>query len=257
MVSRTYRVRLPEFEGPLDVLLFLVQRQELPIERVPIADLVEQFLDYLRWAEAVELDLAAEFFVVAAELLAIKARWLLRRPALQEELSEHHTGPTLGETEEPLWERLLEYRRYKYAALLLRRRWEQQEPRFMRLFPIRWQRQEERLGDRLPATILAEVLCQLLRRSGHDTRVVLPSVAASVVEYMGWVGQLLCHRKRFSFEELVWDRPVSERVLFFLAVLELARQQEVTLEQEVPFAPLFLCAPVVATAQGTHAVFGS
>jgi hypothetical protein len=81
MLRSSYTVRLPEFEGPLELLLFFVQQEELPIAELSIARLVEDFLEYVRLMESLDLELAGEFFVVAAQLMLLKLRFLLRRPS--------------------------------------------------------------------------------------------------------------------------------------------------------------------------------
>lgn len=113
----TYRVQLDRFEGPLDLLLFFIRRDELDIHDIPIARLADDFLDAVRTMEHVDLDAAAEFVYTAALLIQIKARMLLPRPDLDDD----------GEAIDPrreLVERLLEYMRYKEAAGHLEGRWE-------------------------------------------------------------------------------------------------------------------------------------
>ena len=104
-----YRIRLQEFEGPLDLLLFFIQRDELDIYDIPIAQITDEFLGYVRLIEEIDLDGVADFIYMAALLIHIKARMLLPRPDLDEE------GEPIDPRQE-LVERLLEYVRYKEAA---------------------------------------------------------------------------------------------------------------------------------------------
>ncbi len=102
----TYQIKLPEFEGPFDLLLFFIERDELDIYDIPIASITKDFLEYLRQLEQLNIDSASEFILVASTLMRIKAKMLLPRKDLDEE------GNAIDPRAE-LVERLLEYRRYK------------------------------------------------------------------------------------------------------------------------------------------------
>ncbi len=109
-----YAIQLPQFEGPLDLLLFFIERDELDIHDIPIAKLTQDFLDYMHGMETMNMDLGAEFILMASKLMKIKARMLLPRPELNEQ----------GEVVDPrteLVDRLLEYKRYKQAVVYLQR----------------------------------------------------------------------------------------------------------------------------------------
>lgn len=104
--ATTYTIKLPQFEGPFDLLLFFIERDELDIYNIPIAKITDDFLGYIRHIEAMNIDLASEFILVAATLCRIKARLLLPRKPVDEESNEIDPRDTLVE-------RLLEYKRYK------------------------------------------------------------------------------------------------------------------------------------------------
>lgn len=105
-VNSTYNIKLPLFEGPFDLLLFFIERDELDIFNIPIANITDDFLDYIRQMEAMNIDLASEFILVAATLMRIKAKMLIPRKPLDEEGNEI-------DPREELVQRLLEYKRYK------------------------------------------------------------------------------------------------------------------------------------------------
>ncbi|HMR42472.1 MAG TPA: segregation/condensation protein A [Saprospiraceae bacterium] len=105
-VQNTYTIHLPQFEGPFDLLLFFIERDELDIYNIPIAEITDDFLAYIRHMEALDVDLASEFILVAATLCRIKAKMLLPRKPVDEEGKE--IDPRME-----LVERLLEYKRYK------------------------------------------------------------------------------------------------------------------------------------------------
>lgn len=110
----TFTIRLPVFEGPFDLLLFFIERDELDIYNIPIARITDDFLDYLHQMEELSVDLASEFIVVAATLMRIKARMLLPRKQVDEEGNEI-------DPRRELVDRLLEYKRYKSVMEELRR----------------------------------------------------------------------------------------------------------------------------------------
>ncbi|WP_116128406.1 segregation and condensation protein A [Lewinella sp. IMCC34183] len=108
-----YNIRLPQFEGPFDLLLFFIERDELDIYDIPISQVTNDFLDYMREAERMDIDLASEFVLVAATLCRIKAKMLIPRKPVDEEGNEI-------DPREELVARLLEYKRYKSVLKELR-----------------------------------------------------------------------------------------------------------------------------------------
>ena len=114
MDNSTYTIHLPQFEGPFDLLLFFIERDELDINDIPIAKITDDFLSYIRQMEQMNIDLASEFVLVAATLCRIKAKMLLPRKPLDEEGNEI-------DPREELVQRLLEYKRYKSVLEDLRK----------------------------------------------------------------------------------------------------------------------------------------
>ncbi|THH37664.1 segregation and condensation protein A [Neolewinella litorea] len=108
-----YNIRLPQFEGPFDLLLFFIERDELDIYDIPISQVTNDFLDYMRQAERMDIDLASEFVLVASTLCRIKAKMLIPRKPVDEEGNEI-------DPREELVHRLLEYKRYKSVLEELR-----------------------------------------------------------------------------------------------------------------------------------------
>ena len=106
MSSNTYTIHLPQFEGPFDLLLFFIERDELDINDIPIAKITDDFLGYIRQMEQMNIDLASEFILVAATLCRIKAKMLLPRKPVDDEGNEI-------DPREELVQRLLEYKKYK------------------------------------------------------------------------------------------------------------------------------------------------
>ena len=121
-MSASYTIKLPQFEGPFDLLLFFIERDELDIYDIPIAKVTDDFLAYIRQMESMDIDLASEFVLVAATLCRIKAKMLIPRKPIDEE------GNELDPRDE-LVRRLLEYKRYKSVLEEMR---EMEESRALR-----------------------------------------------------------------------------------------------------------------------------
>jgi len=113
-MSQTFTIILPVFEGPFDLLLFFIERDELDIYNIPIAGITDEFLEYLHQMESLNVDLASEFIVVAATLMRIKAKMLLPRKPVDEEGNEI-------DPRQELVQRLLEYKKYKSVLEDLRK----------------------------------------------------------------------------------------------------------------------------------------
>jgi segregation and condensation protein A len=124
-MSSTYTIKLPQFEGPFDLLLFFIERDELDIYDIPIAKVTDDFLEYIRQMEAMDIDLASEFVLVAATLCRIKAKILIPRKPIDEEGNEI-------DPREELVQRLLEYKRYKSILAEMRELEESRSQRNLR-----------------------------------------------------------------------------------------------------------------------------
>ena len=121
----SYTVKIQQFEGPFDLLLFFIERDELDINDIPIAKITNDFLEYIRHLEKLNVDVASEFILLAATLMRIKAKMLIPRKPLDEE------GQEIDPRQE-LVERLLEYKRYKSVLDELREMEEDQAGKFGR-----------------------------------------------------------------------------------------------------------------------------
>ena len=113
-MSTTYTIKLPQFEGPFDLLLFFIERDELDIHDIPISSITDDFLDYIRQMESLNIDLASEFILVAATLMRIKAKMLIPRKPVDEEGNEI-------DPRDELVRRLLEYKKFKSVLEDLRK----------------------------------------------------------------------------------------------------------------------------------------
>ncbi len=226
-------VILDAFEGPLDLLLYLIRRQNLDILDIPVAEITRQYVQYIELMREFRLTLAAEYLVMAAVLAEIKSRLLLPSPPQAESAEE-------SDPRAELVRRLIEYERFKKAAEEL-----DALPRLERDTAIAMAAVEDRRTIRIPPAVdLREILLALagvLRRAelaGHHR---VQREPLSVRQRMGEVLRALADGRFRRFEELF---PATEGrrgvVATFLAILELAREQLVELVQERPLAPIYL-----------------
>ena len=220
-----YRVTLPVFEGPLDLLLFLIKRDELDIYDIPISKITEDFLDYLNLMKTLNLHLAGDFLVIAATLMRIKARMLL--PATPADEEEEMDDPR-----QELVDMLLEYKRFKEAAGELS---DIEEGR-IRMFP-RVQSMEEVYGgptleDSLKDVTLFDLLetvRRVLSEMPVETTHDVETLDVTIEEQMGIIEGFFGEKTEFTFMELAksFNKKVVV-ILTFLALLELMKLNTVT-----------------------------
>jgi segregation and condensation protein A len=237
----SYQVSLDSFHGPLDLLLYLVKRNEVDILDIPIARLTEQFLEYLDVVRALDVEQAGDFLVMASTLLEIKSRMLL--PASPGEIADEEVGDPRRE----LVRQLLEYRKFKDAAGALEARAEEQAARVPREPP------EEQTPAGAPAVRAVELwdLVSSFARLMRETAALQPTPIVNDETpqhlYEQAVRKRLAEEGRVRFRDLFTPPYQRARLLgLFLAVLELIKRQEVWLEQSEPFAEIWLSVPKLA-----------
>ncbi len=236
-----YPVQLPAFEGPLDLLLYLLRRDEVDIYDIPIASITAQYLSILRQLEGSSVELAGEFFVMAATLMLIKSRMLL--PKEQRSLDEVEDNEEGSDPRWALVEQLLEYKKYKEAAEKIAFCMESQSgllPR--RVSPTALLK--ERPLNPIESSQLASIFSNALLRLRD--RITLGSVHAdsiTVADRIAWVLTYLSKKPAFIFNEL-WEGPAPRAVVSttFLAILELTRLKELAVVQAEPFADIYISA---------------
>jgi segregation and condensation protein A len=229
---REFELDLDAFEGPFDLLLALVLKEELDLRDVDLAAIVTAFLERLAEREELDLEACGEFLVLIAALLELKARALF--PDETAELAA--LDPE--EAAEELARRLAEYRRAKEAAAWLRDRLAAEGDRFFRLGPAPLAPKVDiRLAPQDP-----ESLGRVLRLLAQDPPEVSLSHMAlrfpPVSQFLERFRALLGRRSRFDFDTEVQELTRLEQASAFLAVLELRRAGELVLEQAAPFAPI-------------------
>lgn len=226
-----YRVQLNNFEGPLDLLLFFIKRDELDIYDIPISYITEQFLEYLHVLEELDLDVASEFILMASMLMSIKAKMMLpREESEEEELDE--TDPRYE-----LVQRLLEYKRYKEMAEKMADIDEQARKQFMRGYPQADEVERQATGEALQDVTMFHLIAafkkvlQDIERKNVVHRV--EKVDTTIEDQTEYVISTLQEKGRSSFMELC--RGLKNKifvVVTFLAVLEMIKEQQIDLYLE-------------------------
>jgi len=225
-------VILDAFEGPLDLLLYLIRRQNLDILDIPLAEITRQYVDYIEMMQELKLELAAEYLVMAAILAEIKSRLLLPRPPTEEGLEEDPRAE--------LVRRLQEYERFKRAAEDI-----EAMPRMDRDFSIASAFVSDRNVIRLPPPVeLRELLLALkdvIKRADLHGHHNIQREALSVRHRMGEVLRRLGDGEFHRFESM-FDATEGRLgvVVTFLAMLELAKEHLIEIMQEIALAPIYL-----------------
>ena len=234
-----YRVRLELFEGPLDLLLHLIKRNEVDVRELPVAQITEQYLGYLDLMRDLSLDIAGEYLVMAATLTLIKSRLLLPSPEPEE-----------GEEADPradLVRQLLEYQRFREAAEslgerpLLRRDTFTREPSAEGLPP------EPEGAPRIKVTLweLMEAFRAVLKRAEPDPVHQVEGEAISLRARIDGLLQTLGVARQVTFESLFGEQPTRGYVIVtFLAVLELMKQHVVEALQEEALGSILITLTV-------------
>jgi segregation and condensation protein A len=244
-----YKVKFEVFEGPLDLLLYLIKKEEVDIYEVNLTRLATQFIEYIETMRMLDLDIAGEFLVMAATLMYIKSRELL--PVDQQVQTEGE-----DDSEDPRWElirQLVEYKKFKDAAARLQVLETQQENVFPRV-PPRLEFATDAPLPKAEAGIfdLLNAVNAILKRINQreDLRDIFED-KWTVSEKIEFVIGLLAKRMRLKFSELfagVTSR--SEVVVTFLAILELIRLKQLVATQSESFGEIELCrGPQTAESQ--------
>jgi segregation and condensation protein A len=237
-----YRVELDVYNGPLDLLLYLIKRDELDIYDIPITRITDSYMTYVRQlkelhdAKGLDINVAGEFLVMAATLMEIKSAMLLPKPP--PDAAQSAEAAALADPRQELVRQLLEYKRFKDAAGMLDRKRQEHQQRFAR-FPA-W---EEVKADEPPPVDLDEVqvwdllsaftrlLSEIGTRPKNVHEVVYDDTPIDL--HAADVEDLLQRQKRITLRALLMMRSNrSEMIGVFLALLELVRQKKVVVAQE-------------------------
>ncbi|MHB9034166.1 MAG: segregation and condensation protein A [Anaerolineae bacterium] len=232
--QNVYHVTLDVFEGPLDLLLRLIERQELDITRISLALVADQYLLHIAQLPQLSSQELADFLVIAAKLLVIKSKSLLPVPAAVEPEDEEDLGDQLAR-------QLAEYKRFKEAGQKLRVLEQRGWHTYLRLAPA--PKQKEVVNGTLAPSQLLSALLQAVqvqpRFESVDT--VVQPVNVYINDCIKTLKTLLSQQSVLCLNHtLARAQSRLEVIVLFLAVLELIKQQQIQVSQEVPFADIYL-----------------
>jgi len=232
-----FPVKLSNFEGPLDLLLHLIRKNEVNVHDIPIALITSQYLDAIALMQELDLDVAGDFLVMAATLIHIKSKMLLPRP----ETAAGVEGEVEEDPRDALVRRLLEHQKFKAAAGLLHER--------EQLRAAQWQRPDERVaaiaGDEYEPELEVDLFSLLtafqtvVERAKHRPKVLLPPEQIPVEVRIDQLLARLSETEACGFEELFADvKDRSGLIVTFLALLEMIRLKLVRVFQAGSFGAI-------------------
>jgi segregation and condensation protein A len=227
-----YRVKLEIFEGPLDLLLYLIKKDEIDIYDIPISHITKQYLTYLELMQELDIAVAGDFLVMASTLIFIKSKMLLPpEPKVggEEDLSEDPRAE--------LVERLLEYQKFKSAAQTLYSRGEIESACFTR-GPL----ETDSSNPEVSATVfdMLRVFREILKRAEAKVEMEIARDEMTIAEKLTQIHAMLEERERINVRELFeMSRSKRELIITFLALLELVKEWKIYLTQSELFGDIF------------------
>lgn len=219
-------VRLDLFEGPVELLLYLVRKNELDVIDVPVGRLTDDFLGSVRQARELDMESASDFLIMAAILLRMKTRALLPRSP-----EEDLTTPTIS-----LEQILDEFRRYQQVARLL----SDKESERRLLYPRVGESPRSKLAESEDVIALTAAFKRVLSRLTPDRVAQIAPPKVRLEDKIADLRRIIRERKSVDFEEVVTGTTVSEVIVLFIAVLELVRLGELRVRQEAEFGTIRL-----------------
>jgi segregation and condensation protein A len=229
-----YAIKLDIFEGPLDLLLYLIKKNEIDVYNIPVALITQQYLDYLNIIKSLNLDLAGEYLVMASTLIHIKSRMLL--PVPEEPSEEEQEDDPRAE----LVRQLLEYQTFKSAAADLAQRPLLERDVFKRAAPLPEERKtavdEEDEIIEVSIFELIEAFHKIVSRLDNKELMEIDLEKLSLTDIINDVMDRLTRENNLTFEELLGERKDRRRIVYtFLALLELIKLKMIKAYQTAAF----------------------
>ena len=231
-----YKIVINEFEGPLDLLLHLIKESKMEITEIRIDEITKQYLDYIETMESMNLDIASEYLIMAAELIEMKSRSLL--PSKQNETDEYEEDP-----KEKLIARLLEYKRYKEMTSLfedlelVRKKFYTKKPEDLRTYqePVEFE-------ETYDVNLLVEALNNFFKRKQKEKplNTKITKKEYSVNKRNIEIKNILLKKKQVKFEDLFDVYRKDYVVVTFLSILDLLKKQEINVIQDNNFSSIII-----------------
>lgn len=244
-----FEIKLPQFEGPFDLLLFFIERDELDIHDIQISKITEDFLGYIKQMQELNVEVASEFILVAATLMRIKAKMLLPRPDLDEQGNEI-------DPRQDLIQRLIEYKRYKSVLqefVNLEEERSKQEKRGNIVRELQQLSQSAPAGEELEQLDLYKLLMvyeKVMKRFENEKLEVTHTVVQypyTIEEQKDMVLGMIALGSRVQFEAVLMRAKDKVQLVYsFLAILELLQQQMLSIQVGEGFNNFWLSAPEAA-----------
>ena len=230
-----YKIELPVFSGPLDLLLHLIEREELDVTAISLVRVTEQYLEQVGELRESKIEHLIDFLVVGARLVLIKSRALLPRPPAIPGDEEEEEDPA-----EALLRQLRQYKRFKQAAAWLQERHEQGWRTYLRVAPPPKVEAKPDLSGLTLAGLVAALKDALARAEAREESVDVVEPRRLTIEgQLTYVQATLRERGRAGFRQLLSSRPNTVEVaVTLLAILELIKRHEVVVRQPYPFGPI-------------------
>ena len=237
-----YKITIDQFEGPLDLLLHLIKESNIDICDVSIVEITNQYLDYINAMESMNLDIASEYIVMAAELIEIKSSILLPKPEKFE--SDFEEDPR-----ERLINKLLDYKQYKEMTSIFkemegnRKEMHTKEPSDLKNYGIDF---EPKLSDDVTLNDLMDALNKFLENKSKNKplNTKITSKEYSVSKRSSEIRNIIKKKKKIEFSELFDFITKEYLVVTFLSILDLTRKQEINVKQESNFDKIYISEKV-------------
>ncbi|MFA5602452.1 MAG: segregation/condensation protein A [Bacilli bacterium] len=235
-----YNIKTNEFEGPLDLLLHLIKQSQIEIYDIKIEEITNQYLNYIKQMEELNLDIASEYLVIAAELIEIKSRMLLPKQTI-EDSDEYEEDP-----KEALINKLLEYKKYKEASDKFK---ELEETRSFIFTKIPANLKEyisdsikPKLDEEIGINNLLDAFQSFLERQNlkKPLNVKITNKEITINERRKDIKNLLKTKKKINIEELFDNFNKSYIITTFLTILEMAKDNEIIIKQTNNFDPIYI-----------------
>lgn len=232
-----FRLSVAGFEGPLDLLLHLIQEHELNILDLPIAFITEKYLEYLKLMGTLALDVVSEYLVMAATLAHIKSKMLLPAPPADQ---EDDAADEMGDPREELVRRLLEYQKYKAAAETLAERGLAGRDVFVRGAPAEEAKSEAPLGGMTLFNLL-DAFNRVLKRANADFSREITAERITIQDRILEILDTLREQKRITFDSLFEGYITTyDIVVSFLAMLEMGKQKFLRIYQSDSYGTIYI-----------------
>lgn len=229
-----YKIKLPNFEGPFDLLLYFIRKDEVNIYDIPIAKIAREFLSYLGIMKHFDIELASEFILMAANLMYIKSQMMLPKPNIE-------NGEEYEDPRTQLVQRLLEYRQIKESAKELEEHYENQRYTYYRnIFDADVRNAGGETYKNTGLFDLMRAYQKVMEKKQEDPQHIVVMPVYSTQEKMHELCMLLSKEKKISFYEYVANTNKLNMVVTFLAILNLLKERRIYIRQEKNFDDIII-----------------